>query len=75
MKFLSLITFLSLTITLSAQRPMQAGGANGGNNSKLKIGRVFGKVVESATKQSVGYASVAIFKNVADLKIFLKLLD
>ena len=41
------------------------GGGNGGNNSKLKIGRLFGKVMESATKQSIGYASVAVFKSVA----------
>ncbi len=65
MKFFSLITFLSLSATLFAQRPQQASGGSNGNNSKLKIGRVFGKVIESATKQSVGYASVAVFKNIA----------
>lgn len=61
--FILALLLVVSTSSLFAQGPQGAGPAGGGNNSKLKIGRVFGKVVESATKQSVGYASVAIFKS------------
>ncbi len=57
--------FLLTLSTLSAQIPKMGGGQpqqQGGGNpmARFKIGRIYGKIVEKDTKQSVPFASVTV---------------
>jgi outer membrane receptor protein involved in Fe transport len=66
---------LSLTLTFSSilfsqQNPWQGGGGGGGNMKgmmdKMKVGRLYGKIVDSTSSKPVEFASVQLIGNLFD---------
>ena len=50
---------LSISFSITAQRPEGQGGSNRGSS----VGRVYGKLFEAQTKQTVPYASVVVMRS------------
>lgn len=63
-KYISIpLVSLVCCLCMAQQRPTEGGQKNWGGNPNLpSIGHIYGKVVDSKTKESVPFASVAIFK-------------
>ena len=57
MKNLLSFALLLLSFSLFAQQPQ------GGNNPQMKIGRLYGKIVDATDKQPVAYASVIVLRS------------
>ncbi|HPI06575.1 MAG TPA: TonB-dependent receptor [Saprospiraceae bacterium] len=57
MKNILIVLFLAATAALYAQKP-----AGTGNNTIPAIGRLYGKVIDAATKEPIAYASVTVLR-------------
>ena len=57
--FFTILLILSISLTMTAQRPDGQGGGNRGPS----VGRIYGKLLEAETKQTVPYASVVVVRS------------
>ena len=59
----TILLILSISFSVTAQRPQGQSGANVGPNVGPNVGRVYGKLFEAETKQTVPYASVVVVRS------------
>jgi outer membrane receptor protein involved in Fe transport len=67
-KFLTLISFLIISLLSFSQNPMMQGGANrnGAGGGQMLTGRFYGKIVDAKTGKAIEYASIELYQNKLD---------
>jgi outer membrane receptor protein involved in Fe transport len=61
MRFLTLLFFITVTVTTYAQFP--GGGRPGGGGQQMNMGRLYGKIVDSKTGKPIDAATVTLTQN------------